>query len=154
MPRSAMAGTASPISPSQHPTYASWLNQKVSELIERIERYTAKWNANAHPFVWTAAADSILAKIKRLCERISADTTLIGHTQSITHHPGEIVHDQPEPPGHELTQDQPVEKRSERTIGFEATILQENRLGQPSKKDRKPGRTHHPIHTNHKSQRM
>ncbi len=73
------------------PTYASWLNQveiwfsvitrqalrrdsfrKVSELIERIERYTAKWNANAHPFVWTATADSILAKIKRLCERISA----------------------------------------------------------------------------------
>ena len=72
------------------PTYASWLNQveiwfniitrqavrrgsfrKVSELIERIERTTAQWNANAHPFVWTATADSILAKIKRLCERIS-----------------------------------------------------------------------------------
>ncbi len=72
------------------PTYASWLNQveigfhlitrqavrrdsfrKESELIERIERYTAQWNANAHPFVWTATADSILAKIKRLCERIS-----------------------------------------------------------------------------------
>ena len=68
------------------PTYASWLNQveiwfniitrrairrgsfrKVKELIERIERYTAKWNANAHPFVWTATADSILAKVKRLC---------------------------------------------------------------------------------------
>ena len=73
------------------PTYASWLNQveiwfniitrrairrgsfrKVKELIERIERYTAKWNANAHPFVWTATADSILAKVKRLCQRISA----------------------------------------------------------------------------------
>ena len=72
------------------PTYASWLNQveiwfniitrqavrrgsfrKVSELVERIERTTAQWNANAHPFVWTATADSILAKIKRLCERIS-----------------------------------------------------------------------------------
>ncbi len=72
------------------PTYASWLNQveiwfniitrqavrrhsfrKVRELVERIERYTAQWNANAHPFVWTATADSILAKIKRLCERIS-----------------------------------------------------------------------------------
>ena len=72
------------------PTYASWLNQveiwfniitrqavrrgsfrKVSELIERIERTTAQWNANAHPFVWTATADSILAKVKRLCERIS-----------------------------------------------------------------------------------
>ena len=73
------------------PTYASWLNQveiwfniitrrairrgsfrKVKELIERIERYTDKWNANAHPFVWTATADSILAKVKRLCQRISA----------------------------------------------------------------------------------
>ena len=72
------------------PTYASWLNQveiwfniitrqavrrdsfrKVSELVQRIERYTSQWNANAHPFVWTATADSILAKIKRLCERIS-----------------------------------------------------------------------------------
>jgi len=73
------------------PTYASWLNQveiwfniitrrairrgsfrKVKELIERIERYTDKWNANAHPFVWTATADAILAKVKRLCQRISA----------------------------------------------------------------------------------
>ena len=73
------------------PTYASWLNQveiwfniitrrairrgsfrKVKELIERIERYSAKWNATAHPFMWTATADSILAKVKRLCGRISA----------------------------------------------------------------------------------
>lgn len=73
------------------PTYASWLNQveiwfnlitrkairrgsfrRVKELIDRIERYTAKWNANAHPFVWTATADSILAKVRRLCELISA----------------------------------------------------------------------------------
>ena len=73
------------------PTYASWLNQveiwfniitqrairrgsfrKVKELIRRIERFTDHWNANAAPFAWTATADSILAKIKRLCERISA----------------------------------------------------------------------------------
>ncbi len=73
------------------PTYASWLNQveiwfniitrrairrgsfrKVKELIQRIERYTDKWNANAHPFGWTATADSILAKVKRLCQCISA----------------------------------------------------------------------------------
>ena len=46
--------------------------RKVKELIERIERYTAKWNANAHPFMWTATADSILQKVKRLCECISA----------------------------------------------------------------------------------
>lgn len=73
------------------PTYASWLNQveiwfniitrrairrgsfnKVKELIRRIERYTDHWNENANPFVWTATADSIFAKIKRLCEGISA----------------------------------------------------------------------------------
>ncbi len=73
------------------PTYASWLNQveiwfnlitrkairrgsfrKVKELTERIEAWTANWNADCHPFVWTATADSILDKIKRLCERISA----------------------------------------------------------------------------------
>jgi len=73
------------------PTYASWLNQveiwfniitqrairrgsfrHVKELIRRIERYADQWNSNATPFMWTATADSILAKIKRLCERISA----------------------------------------------------------------------------------
>ena len=73
------------------PTYASWINQveiwfniviqrairrgsfrKVKELIRRIERFTDHWNANAVPFAWTATADSILAKIKRLCKGISA----------------------------------------------------------------------------------
>ncbi len=44
----------------------------VKELIERIGSYTAKWNANPHPFMWTAMADSILAKLQRLCECISA----------------------------------------------------------------------------------
>ena len=34
--------------------------RKVKELVERIERYTDKWNAKARPFVWTATADSIL----------------------------------------------------------------------------------------------
>ena len=73
------------------PTYSSWLNQveiwfniitrrairrgsfrKVTELTERIEGFTAKWNASARPFMWTATADSILEKVRRLCERISA----------------------------------------------------------------------------------
>ena len=39
---------------------------------QRIEAYTAKWNADCHPFGWTATADSILQKVKRLCELISA----------------------------------------------------------------------------------
>ena len=72
------------------PTYASWLNQveiwfnritqqairrgtfrSVKELVEKIDSYVQSSNAHAQPFVWTATADSILAKVQRLCERIS-----------------------------------------------------------------------------------
>ncbi len=72
------------------PTYASWLNQveiwfnfitqralrrgtfkSVKELITKIEQFVKQYNANSCPFVWTATADSILEKIKRLCHRIS-----------------------------------------------------------------------------------
>ena len=72
------------------PTYASWLNQveiwfnlitqqairrgtfrSVKELIAKIERYVQNYNTNPHPFAWSATADSILAKIERLCQYIS-----------------------------------------------------------------------------------
>lgn len=72
------------------PTYASWLNQveiwfnlitqkairrgtfkSVKELVSKIDRFVANYNLNTKPFVWTATADSILEKIKRLCQRIS-----------------------------------------------------------------------------------
>jgi putative transposase len=72
------------------PTYASWLNQveiwfnlitqrairrgtfkSVKELITKIEHFVDQYNLNSRPFVWTATADSILEKIKRLCQRIS-----------------------------------------------------------------------------------
>jgi putative transposase len=72
------------------PTYASWLNQveiwfnlitqrairrgtfkSVKELITKIESFVRTYNRDTHPFVWTATADSILEKIKRLCQRIS-----------------------------------------------------------------------------------
>ena len=72
------------------PTYASWLNQveiwfhritqqairrgtfrSVKELVTRIDRFVHSYNVSARPFVWTATADSILAKLQRLCERIS-----------------------------------------------------------------------------------
>jgi transposase len=72
------------------PTYASWLNQveiwfnritqqairrgtfrSVKELVAKIDRLVQGGNANARPFVWTATADSIFAKVQRLCERIS-----------------------------------------------------------------------------------
>ena len=67
------------------PTYSSWLNQveiwfniitqkairrgsfkSVPQLVKRIQAFVTKYNANAHPFAWTATADSILQKIKRL----------------------------------------------------------------------------------------
>lgn len=72
------------------PTYASWLNQveiwfnlitqqairrgtfrSVKELIAKIEQYVQHYNKFSHPFAWTATADSILAKIERLCQYIS-----------------------------------------------------------------------------------
>lgn len=72
------------------PTYASWLNQveiwfnvitqqairrgtfrSVRDLATKIDLFVHSHNSEAHPFVWTATADSILAKIKRLCQYIS-----------------------------------------------------------------------------------
>jgi putative transposase len=72
------------------PTYASWLNQveiwfnlitqrairrgtfsSVKELIAKIDEYVKLYDKHHKPFVWTATADSILAKIERLCQRIS-----------------------------------------------------------------------------------
>jgi putative transposase len=72
------------------PTYASWLNQveiwfnlitqqairrgtfsSVKELTASIQQYVDQYNRHPRPFVWTATADSILAKIDRLCQRIS-----------------------------------------------------------------------------------
>ena len=72
------------------PTYASWLNQveiwfnritqrairrgtfrSVKELVTKIDQFVENDNHNPQPFVWTATADSIFAKVQRLCERIS-----------------------------------------------------------------------------------
>ena len=72
------------------PTHASWLNQveirfhlitqkairrgsftSVTQLKEKIRRFTEHYNPKARPFVWTATADSILHKIQRLCMAIS-----------------------------------------------------------------------------------
>lgn len=72
------------------PTYASWLNQveiwfnlitqrairrgtfrSVKDLVQKIDIFVEKYNAEAVPFMWTATADSILKKLKRLCEKIS-----------------------------------------------------------------------------------
>lgn len=72
------------------PTYASWLNQveiwfniitqkairrgsftSVKELVANIDNYVTHYNRHPKPFMWTATADSILAKIERLCQAIS-----------------------------------------------------------------------------------
>jgi transposase len=72
------------------PTYASWLNlverwfgiitqrairrgsfSNVKDLVTKIDHFTEHYNVHSRPFVWTATADSILAKIERLCTHIS-----------------------------------------------------------------------------------
>jgi transposase len=72
------------------PTYASWLNQverwfalitqqsirrgsvqSVRELITNINHYVDHYNRSTRPFIWTATADSILAKVRRLTSLIS-----------------------------------------------------------------------------------
>ena len=72
------------------PTSASWLNQveiwfniitqrairrgtfkSVKKLVAKINQFVEQYNAATRPFVWTATADSILEKIKRLCQYIS-----------------------------------------------------------------------------------
>jgi len=72
------------------PTSASWLNQveiwfnlitqrairrgtfkSVKELVARIDQFVQQYNTRCRPFLWTATAESILEKIKRLCQYIS-----------------------------------------------------------------------------------
>jgi putative transposase len=72
------------------PTYSSWLNlverffavitdkairrgsfRSVRELVQRIDHFVTHHNVDCKPFIWTATADSIIAKLQRLCSRIS-----------------------------------------------------------------------------------
>jgi putative transposase len=72
------------------PTYSSWLNQvqiwfnritqqairrgtfrSVKELVEKIDHYVQNANRQARPLVWTATADSVIAKVERLCKGTS-----------------------------------------------------------------------------------
>jgi hypothetical protein len=43
---------------------ASRLRGSVTVLVKKIRDYIAHWNTHAAPFVWTATADEILAKVK------------------------------------------------------------------------------------------
>ena len=72
------------------PTYSSWLNQverwfglitqrairrgsdrNVRNLIQRIDHFVDNYNSNATPFTWTATADSILEKVRKITKAIS-----------------------------------------------------------------------------------
>jgi len=72
------------------PNYCSWINQverwfgiitqrairrgsfrSVKELVNKIEIFVDNYNQNSQPFMWTATADSIFGKLRRLCEAIS-----------------------------------------------------------------------------------
>jgi putative transposase len=72
------------------PTYASWLNQverwfglitqrairrgsfrSVRELVRKIDHYVTHYNSSKRPFIWTATADSIFDKLRRLCKLIN-----------------------------------------------------------------------------------
>jgi len=43
----------------------------VRELALHIDHVVALHNVNCKPFIWTATGDSIIAKLERLCARIS-----------------------------------------------------------------------------------
>ena len=83
------------------PTYASWINQverwfglitqqairrgsfsNVKELVHKINDFVEHYNAQTSPFVWVATADSILAKIERLCSVIQL---FPGHNTSVSY---------------------------------------------------------------------
>lgn len=72
------------------PTYSSWLNQverwfalitnqairrgsfdSVADLRRKIDEFVKHYNQHPKPFMWTATAESILAKIERLCKVIN-----------------------------------------------------------------------------------
>ena len=41
------------------------------KLVNKIDLFVHNYNAKATPFMWTATAESILAKVQRLCSYIS-----------------------------------------------------------------------------------
>jgi hypothetical protein len=45
--------------------------QSVRELTRKIDDFVRHYNTHPRPFPWTASADSILAKLERLCTYIN-----------------------------------------------------------------------------------
>ena len=97
------------------PTYGSRLNQveiwfnritqqairrgsfrRVKELVEEIDQYVRASSTHAHPFAWTATADSIFAKVQRLYVNVfpGRDTTCFRHqSQNISSVAGSVSSD-------------------------------------------------------------
>jgi hypothetical protein len=92
-------GTAALASALHSLTYSSWLNlverffalitdkaihrgsfRSVRQLITKADHFVTHHNQNYEPFVWTATADSVLAKLQRLCQRISGAGAKPGRT--------------------------------------------------------------------------
>ena len=91
--RPQVAGQPSSVPPAFHPTSSSWLNlverwfreltdkalrrgafDSVSDLITSIQEYIDSHNDDPRPYIWTATAESILAKVARgriALERVS-----------------------------------------------------------------------------------
>ena len=51
--------------------FTEGLFRSVKALIAKIEPFVDQYKHTSHPFAWTATADSILEKIRRLCQYIS-----------------------------------------------------------------------------------
>jgi hypothetical protein len=47
-----------------------WTFRSMKDLAGKIDYFVQHSNVQARPFVWTARADSILEKVKRLCQHI------------------------------------------------------------------------------------
>jgi len=45
--------------------------RSVRDLIRKIDSYVTHYNAASRPFIWTAAADSIFAKLQGLCKVVN-----------------------------------------------------------------------------------
>jgi len=61
---------------------AKGLSHRSRPLLNRIRDYIDHWNTNAAPFVWTARADEILAKVASF-KPASANSSRTGRSRSL-----------------------------------------------------------------------
>ena len=68
-PGSTRSSASSPSSPTRPSAAAR--STRSRDLVAKIDHFVTHYNQTCKPFVWTATADSILAKLHRLCSRIN-----------------------------------------------------------------------------------